>query len=204
VLASGTNLKPTTRTALVVATKSVAPGGSQWYQLQSPLVAGGLCARAGENLADAFFEGSARLPADEMAEDAAVATVENCFRHGAGPRGIYAAVESVYVNSGFLAIARESGLIFRKEAADEIHVGVVIEADAKNRKTLRRVLLVELDEHGEFVAAGLAPCGPEGDDERLAVVLREDLIVANDIDEREFGGGGLGRFGGGFGRALRE
>src|SRR5580700_4858467 len=169
------------------------------------LVAGGLCAGAGENLAYTFFESCARLCADEMADDAAVATIENCFGHRAGPCGIHAAVEGIDIDSGFLTIVREAGLIFREEAADEIHVRVIIKADAENREALRRVLLVKLDEHGELIAARLAPGGPEGDDERLAAVLREHLIVAGDVDQRELGcGGWLGRFWGGLGTALRE
>ena len=95
---------------------------------------------------DAFFECGARLFADEMADDATVATVKNCFGHGASPLGIHAAIERVNINAGLLAIIREARLIASEEAVDEIHVRIIVEADAENCEALRRILLFELNE----------------------------------------------------------
>src|ERR1700690_920597 len=129
-----------------------------------------------------------------MSQDVAVAPVEDCFRHVAGPRGIYAAIERIDIDSGLLAVAGEAGLIASEEAANEIHVRVIVEADAKNCETLRGELFLQLDEEGKFVAAGFTPRGPEGDDERLAAIFRESLLIAREIDEREIGCGGLGGY----------
>lgn len=140
-----------------------------------------------------FFECCTGLLADEMSDDTAVATVENRFRHAAAPLRIHAAIERIDVNAGLLAIIGEAGVIAGKEAANEIHVGIVVEADAKNRETLRSILFFELNEQRKFVAARFAPRGPKGDDERFAAVLRENLVVAGEVNKRQIG---CGRFGG--------
>ena len=102
----------------------------------------GLRAGTGENLANPFLECGARLFADEVPDDTAIAAVENCFWHGAGPRGIDAMVERVDIDAGLLAITRKAGLIASEKSANEIHVRVIIEAHAEDRETLRRILLM--------------------------------------------------------------
>src|ERR1700756_2323972 len=102
-----------------------------------------------------------------MADDVSIASIENRFGHGAGPCRIHAAIEGVHIDSRFLAIIGKAGLIAREKAANEIHVRVVIEADAENREPLRRILFLQLDEQGKFVATGFAPRRPESDDKRL-------------------------------------
>lgn len=146
-----------------------------------------------------LLKGFARLLADEMADDAAVAAIENGFGHGAGPGGIHAVIEGVDIDAGFLAVIRERRLIFGQEAADEMDVGVVIEADAEDGEALRRVLARELGDHGKFVAAGLTPGGPKADEDGLAAIFGEGVLVAGQVDE-----GQVGRLGGfvGGGRGL--
>ena len=147
----------------------------------------GLRVRTGENLANPFLECGARLFADEVSDDVAIAAVENCFWHGAGPRGVDATIERIDVDAGLLAIARKAGLIASEKAANEIHVRIIVEADTEDRETLRSVLLLELNEHGEFVAARFAPCCPERDDERFAAILGKNLIVTGEIDQGQIG-----------------
>ena len=118
-----------------------------------------------------------------------VAAVKNCLGHAAHPVRIHAVVELVHVNSRLLAIIGKARLILREEMADQIHVRVIVHADAEDGETVRRIFLRQLDEHRILVAARLAPCGPEGHQQRLALVLRENAIVSGHVNEREFHGG---------------
>src|SRR4029077_19031512 len=136
-----------------------------------------------------------------MADDVSIASIENRFGHRAGPCRIHAAIESIHIDSRLLAIIGKAGLIAREKAANEIHVRVVIKADAKNREALRRILFLQLHKQRKFVATGLAPRGPERDDERFAVVFRQHLVVAGEFNQEKVGDGGFAgfrrRFGGG-------
>src|SRR5580692_9079017 len=134
-----------------------------------------------------------------MADDVSIASIENRFGHRAGPCRIHAAIESVHIDSWLLAIIGKAGLIAREEAANEIHVRVVIEADAENREALRRILFLQLDEQGKFVAARLTPRRPERDDERLAAVFRQYLVVAGEVNQWQVGYRGFAGFRRGFG-----
>ena len=147
-----------------------------------------------ENLADGVFERLARLFADEVNENTALARVEKCFGHRAGPNGIHALIEGVHVDAHLLAIVREVGTMLREKVADQMHVGIVVEADAKRVEAFRRVFLAEIDEPGKLLATGFAPGSPESDHERLAFVFREDAIVA--IEVNQLGISGSGRLGG--------
>src|ERR1700691_6045931 len=118
-----------------------------------------------------------------MAGDVSIATVKNCFGHGAGPSGIYAQIERVHVNPGLLAIVRESGTMQCQEMTDEVHVRIVVEADAENRQALRCILFAQFDEHWEFVTAWLAPRRPESDEQRLAAVFREHALIAIEVNQ---------------------
>ena len=129
-----------------------------------------------------LLEVIARLFADKVDDDAAVARIEKRFGHRAGPSGIHALVERVDINAHFLAIIRKFGMMQREEMANEMHVGVIVEADAESAEALGRVFFAELDEHRKFFAARLAPGGPEGDEERLAFVFGEEAIVAVEVD----------------------
>src|ERR1700757_3518050 len=140
-----------------------------------------------------------------MADDVPIAPVENCFWHRAGPGRIHAAIESVHIDSRLLPIIGKARLIAREEAANEIHVCIIVETHAKNREALRRVLFLQLDEQRKLVATGFAPRGPECYDEWLAAVFRQYLVVAGQVYQwqvrcrgfaglrRGFGGGRLRR-----------
>jgi hypothetical protein len=154
----------------------------------------------GQDVANGLLESGARLFADEVGDNSAIAAIENGFGHGAGPGRIYALIKCVDVNAGLLAVTREAGAMQFEKMADEMHVGIIIEADAESGEALGRVLLGEADEHGKFVAAGFAPGGPKSDEERFAFVLRDDAMVAIEIDQRERGlNGRLRRVRGGLG-----
>src|ERR1700722_8376985 len=134
-----------------------------------------------------------------MADDVSIASIENRFGHRAGPRRIHAAIESIYIDSRLLAIIGKAGLIAREEAAHEIHVCIIIQTHAENREALWRILFLQLDEQRKLLATRLAPGGPERDDERLAVVLRQYLVVAGDVNQWQVGCRGFAGFRRGFG-----
>jgi hypothetical protein len=75
-------------------------------------------------------------------------------------------------------------MVADEEAAHEVHVGVVVHADSDDDQALRRELLGKVNEQGIFLAAGLAPSGPEIHEQRLTAVLGENLIVSGKIDKR--------------------
>ena len=79
--------------------------------------------------------------------------------------------------------------MLRQEMPDEMHVRIVVEADAKSRQPLRRILLGQLDEHGKFIAARLAPRGPECHEQRLASIFRHDSLVASQVNQSRVSSG---------------
>ena len=130
-----------------------------------------------------------------MANLLAIFGIEKCGGNGAIPAGQNGLDEGIFFTLLF-AVVGEDRLVAGQEAAheDAVAVAILVEADADNFEALGSVLLGEFVEHGVFVAARLAPSGPEGDDEGFAFVLLENLLVALSVDQFEiFGGGGLGR-----------
>src|SRR6266481_7458197 len=130
-----------------------------------------------------------------MPDDVPIAPIENRFWHRAGPGRIHAAIESVHIDSGLLAIIGKAGLIAREEATHKIHVCIIVETHAKNREALRRVLFLQLDEQRKFVTTGFTPRGPECYDERLSAVFRQRLVVASQVNQWQVGCRGFAGFG---------
>src|ERR1700690_1769045 len=112
-----------------------------------------------------------------MPRDLAVAAIKNRLRHRARPRRIHADVKRVHINSRFLPVIRKSRLVQIEEMADEVHVRVVIEADAENRQTLWPILFAQLDQHRKFLTAWFAPSGPESNEQRFAAEFCEHAFV---------------------------
>ena len=102
-------------------------------------------------------------------------------------------IESVHIDSRLLAVIRESWTILREKTPDEIHVGVIVQADSEHGQPLRRVLLRQFHQQRIFVAARFAPRRPESYEKRLAVIFSERLVVAGEIDQGQICGRRCGR-----------
>jgi len=143
---------------------------------------GGVYSVRGEDFLDCGFEIGARVFGYPMDENLSVATVKDCFGHGAGPFGIHGGIKRVHIDAGLLAVIWERGIIFDQEALHHVDVRVGVKTHAVNRETFWRILLRELDDHRVFEAAWLAPGGPEGDERWFAFVGGENFLVAVEID----------------------
>ncbi len=84
--------------------------------------------------------------------------------------------------SHFLADAWEDGFVAVKKMLNQIHSGVVVHIHAENDEALRCIIARDLIDDGKFVAARLAPGGPESDEERLAFVIGEKFVVSGQIN----------------------
>src|ERR1700730_3319817 len=83
----------------------------------------------------------------------------------------------------FLAIIRENGFVTGQESAHENQIAVLVHADAHNFQSLGGVLLRQLVQQRVFIAARLAPGGPEIDEDWLTFKLPQDHLVARYVDE---------------------
>src|SRR5579862_1272673 len=134
-----------------------------------------------------------------MAYDMSIAAIENRFGHRASPCRIHTPIESIHIDAGLLPIIGKARLIAREEAANQIHVCVIVETHAKNRQALRRVLFLQFNEQRKLVSTWLAPSGPERDHERLAAVFRQHLVVAGQVNQWQVGCRGFSGLRRGFG-----
>src|SRR5487761_594678 len=120
-----------------------------------------------------LFKFGARPRSIELRVGLSIGFVENRGRNRSIPRGINRMIETVDVDSRLLAVIREIRMIHGKEMADDVQIGIRIEAHANKNHSLGLVLLRQTHEHGIFRAARLAPRGPEIHDQRLASIFRQ-------------------------------
>src|ERR1700674_1519449 len=99
---------------------------------------------------------------------------------------VVAADDDGIIHGEFLAVDVET---FLGEEGSDGALAFFVHGDAENGEAFRFVLLLHLNEPGNFDVAGLAPGGPEIDEDDFAFVLGKGGAFAVQIFEGDFGGG---------------
>src|ERR1700733_4227617 len=124
------------------------------------------------------------MSANHEAKQAAIRGVEKICGHFVMPLRIDAIYEGIFV-AHFFAHTWEDRLVVIEKMLNEIDGGVVVHINAEDDQPFRRIIVCDLIDDGKFIAARLAPGGPESYEKRLAFVVGEKLVVAGEIDLRE-------------------
>jgi len=153
------------------------PGEDAWYSTQR------LRMRVGEQLLDLRFDDGGLGGADVAGGDLSVAVDHKSDGQ----------TEDSAVSIREFGIAQRDWII-HFELLLKLANGrlAVVHGNAEDLQTLRGVLVLQLNEVGNFLLAGFAPGGPEIQHDDFAAVVRQAEVAAGEIGERKVGSGAQG------------